>query len=314
VPPEQPDGTPQNEGHPQDSRPPCVAPVNGLSTSRDSEAIKEQLTNLLQQSGEGCNRVASMCSDTMDETNKSPFSGLYGEVPAQGSGKQMMLLPMLSVMLLVLASCGDFQDPSTDQAGNSTPIVTPQGEPLTYPIGGNEGAQAAAEAGMNDIPNGVPQPGEENSGDSTAVPVSAPSPMDLSYPLGVPAATQSSTEADLPVSAPLQSEQTQPLPATQSQQLPWASSSGTQPAFVQDPGAIPKIVTIGWDPPVTPDVLGYKVLILSASGFTYSRVVIAPMTELKLALPRGQSYLVTVTAFNSGGESPPATYVPFDLL
>lgn len=225
-----------------------------------------------------------------------------------------MLCTLLSVSAIVTASCGDLQDPSTGQAGNSTPIVTPQGEPLTYPIGENEVAQAGAEAGMNDFSNGVRQPGTQNSGDPTAAPGSTPSPTDLSDPWSVPAATQSSTQPDLPVSAPLQSEETQPLPATQSQQLPWASSSGTQPAFVQDPGATPKIVTIGWDPPVTPDVLGYKVLILSASGWTYSRVVVAPMTELKLALPRGQSYLVTVTAFNSGGESPPATYVPFDLL
>ena len=225
-----------------------------------------------------------------------------------------ILCTLLSVSAIVTASCGDFQDPSMGQAGNSTPIVTPQGEPLTYPIGGNEVAQAGAEAGMNNLSNGVPQPGTVNSGDSTAPTGSAPGPMDLSDPSGAAIATQLNTEPDLPFSAPLQSELTQQLPATQSQQLPWALSSGAPPPFVQDPGATPKIVTIGWDPPVTPDVLGYKVLILSASGFTYSRVVIAPMTELKLALPRGQSYLVTVTAFNSGGESPPATYVPFDLL
>lgn len=208
-----------------------------------------------------------------------------------------MLCPLLALALLGFTACGDFQDPSAGQPGGRAPILT---------------AQEGPEVGPELPATGIPQPEEPGLEPPTAAAESAPAPTD---PWSAPPPAPSSADPGYPGVTPVQPGATEPLPAAAPQPFPWgAPAENPPPAFVEGPDRTPKVVTISWDPSTTSDVLGYKVLIIAGSGWTYEKHVIVPKTELRLLLPRGESYMVTVTAYNSGGESPPAPYFRFDHL
>jgi hypothetical protein len=74
-----------------------------------------------------------------------------------------------------------------------------------------------------------------------------------------------------------------------------------------------KSVTLGWDPSVSQDVVGYKVYVVEVSTSAQQIIDVGSKTELMLPLKIGQSYGFTVTAYNSSFESQALPYLLFQV-
>ncbi len=85
----------------------------------------------------------------------------------------------------------------------------------------------------------------------------------------------------------------------------------------QDPtrGALEtKAITFEWNPSPSGNAAGYIVRVSAASALAHYTFKTGQETRLSVELPTGNSYIATVLAYNSAGESLPAEYIRFDLF
>lgn len=74
-----------------------------------------------------------------------------------------------------------------------------------------------------------------------------------------------------------------------------------------------KSVTLGWDPSLSQDVLGYKVYFVEVSTSVQQIIDVGSKTEFALPLRIGERYGFTVTAYNSSFESQALPYLLFQV-
>ena len=213
---------------------------------------------------------------------------------------QTILWPFLSGLLLV--SCGDFQDPATGSQG--IPVSHPSGVMTPQPEIGGTGNQPISGA-----PGEVVNPASQPMTSGTA-----PASMDQTGTEtqgGVRAIESASGSSSLP---PL-SETVQSSTGEGTTGLPWFSGGAPPPNSVP-PANRPqkKLVTFSWDPSVIDNVDGYRAYVTSLSTSARVAIDIGTGTRFSVDLAIGESYEVTVTAYNAGGESPPAIPIQFDLF
>lgn len=195
-----------------------------------------------------------------------------------------ILWPFLSVMLL--ASCGDFQDPASGSQGTTLSQPSASQAPRQQ-IDGSESRLTPASAANAVDPASLP------ARTGTAPP---PSETFGAGPRGDTLASESEAGQ---VSPPSLSE------TTQTTQL---STGGG------DNRPQTKSVTLAWDPSPSGDAAGYKVYITMVSTSVQYAFDAGPETQFQIDLPIGKSYYFTVTGYNAAGEGPPAIYFRFDLL
>ncbi|MCS6292085.1 MAG: fibronectin type III domain-containing protein [Nitrospira sp.] len=75
-----------------------------------------------------------------------------------------------------------------------------------------------------------------------------------------------------------------------------------------------KSITFEWNPSPSGNAAGYIVRVSTASAQTNYTFNTGQETRLVVDLPRGESYIATVLAYNIAGESLPADYIRFDLF
>ena len=75
-----------------------------------------------------------------------------------------------------------------------------------------------------------------------------------------------------------------------------------------------KSVTFEWSPSSSGNADGYRIQITAVSTVIHYAFETGPETRLTVDLPMEESYFATVFAFNDAGQSPPATYIRFDLF
>lgn len=205
-----------------------------------------------------------------------------------------ILCPVLIGLLLVTASCGDFQDPASgaqeshltnpaltqvtsQQTGRDESYIAPP--PAEYPRD-----QASRPLPVDSLPSSTETVG--TGGNTTLNETTAISPAEPAPSLPAPGATR------LPNQAPAD-----PMP----QALAWEKPE-TQP------------VTFEWNPSPSGDAVGYKILVTTMSAKTQYTFETGPETRLTVDLPKGESYYATLFAFNSAGQSPRTDYLRFDLF
>jgi len=91
-----------------------------------------------------------------------------------------------------------------------------------------------------------------------------------------------------------------------------ASEDGSLEAIVP-PGEM-RTVTLAWDPSISEGVLGYKVHLIVVSTAIEQIIDLGPATALAVPLKVGESYGVTVTAYNTSFESQALPYMLFHVL
>ena len=203
---------------------------------------------------------------------------------------------------LLLASCGDFQDPASSSQG--IPVSHPSGAMTPQQVTGGTGNQSISGA-----PGEVVDPASQPMNSGTAPASMEPTGTE---PQGGAPAMES---APGPSSLPSQSETGGSTTGEGTAGLLWLSG-GAPP-----PGSVPpenrpqkKLVTFSWDPSLIDNVDGYRAYVTPLS--TLARVVldIGQATRFSIDLPIGERYEVIVTAYNAAGESPPASPIQFDLF
>jgi hypothetical protein len=73
-------------------------------------------------------------------------------------------------------------------------------------------------------------------------------------------------------------------------------------------------ITFEWNPSPSGDAAGYTIRISNAAATTHYTFQTGRETRLTVELPKGESYIATVLAFNGAGQSPPADYIRFALF
>ena len=101
--------------------------------------------------------------------------------------------------------------------------------------------------------------------------------------------------------------------------LPWLSRNEPQPGPVAlENRPRKKLVTFSWDLSsignVVGNVDGYRAYVTTLSTSMRVTIDIGLATRFAVDLPIGEQYDLTVTAYNDGGESPPASPIQFDLF
>lgn len=104
------------------------------------------------------------------------------------------------------------------------------------------------------------------------------------------------------------------LPSPETTQLPTEMPSGppSQALTLEKPETQP--VTFEWNPSPSGDAAGYIVRVSTTSAQAHYTFHTGRETRLVADLPRGESYIATVLAYNIAGESLPADYIRFDLF
>ena len=215
---------------------------------------------------------------------------------------QTILWPFLSAMLLITASCGDFQDPSSGSPGTT----------LSYPSGLHAPQQqiARGEDQLTSGPHG-----------SAVDPASLPAPTDMASAATEPfgAGVRGDTRASESTI-----EQFAPPPHTGTTQLSTGRADNMSPSLSRDepqPQLVTwenrprsKSVTLAWDPSLSGNADGYRVYLTAMSTLVQYAVDAGPAIQLTADLPLGERYYFTVVAYNFTGESPPATGIHFELF
>ena len=218
-----------------------------------------------------------------------------------------ILRPLLSGMLLVTASCGDFQAPASGLTGQTSPA---SGSPRT------------------DLSQAPQQQVDQSQNQLTPVPpVYALDSASLPTPTGtVPASSETfgtGSVGDTPpnesapgqFSPPSHSGTTQLSTSGADNNPPWLSRNGPQPESVESESRpLTKSVTFGWEPSSSGNATGYKIYITTVSALGEHAFDAGPETQLKVDLPIGEKYVATVTAYNAAGESSPSSDFQFDLF
>lgn len=201
---------------------------------------------------------------------------------------------------LLLASCGDFQDPASGSQG--IPVSHPSGVMAPQQEIGGTGNQPISGA-SGEVVDPASQPMTSGT---------APASMESTgtEPQGGARAIESASGQS---SLPQQSGTVQSSTGEGTTGLPWRSSDGPPP------GSTPlenkkRLVTFSWDPSSLGNVDGYRAYVTTLSTSVRDTIEIGLVTRLSVDLPVGEKYEVTVTAYNTGGESPPAVPVQFDLF
>lgn len=218
------------------------------------------------------------------------------------SSIQTILWPFLSGMLLVTASCGDFQDPASGSQGTtlSPPSVS---QAPQQRIDGSESQLTPPPPASVVDPASLPAPTD-----------TAPTSTDTfgAGPLGDTPARESDAGQFSP---PPHSETTQLSTGGGENMPPWLSRTGPQPESVTwENRPRTKSLTLGWDPSPSGNATGYKVYITTVSDSTQDVYDVSSETQLKATLLIGKNYKFTVIAYNAAGESAPASDFHFDLF
>lgn len=219
----------------------------------------------------------------------TPTGSLYRQASVRA-----ILYPVLTGLLLITASCGDFQDPASGVQGSHlthpalTQITSQQpggdGSYIAPPPAEYPGDQASRPLPVDPVPSStgtIGTGGNTTLNETTSIYPAGPTPS-----LPAPEATQ------LPSQAPAN-----PMP----QALAWEKPE-TQP------------VTFEWNPSSSGDAAGYILRVSTASAQAHYTFKTGKETRLSVDLPRGESYIATVLAYNTAGESLPADYIRFDLF
>ena len=203
---------------------------------------------------------------------------------------------------LLLASCGDFQDPASGS----------QGTPGSHPSGVITPQQEIREVGNQPIfeaPGEVVDPAIQPMTSGTA-PASV-EPTETEPQGGAPAMESASG----PSSIPPQSGTVGSSTGEGTTGLPWLSGAAPPPSTVPlENRPQKKLVTFSWDPSVIGNIDGYRAYVTPLSTLARMTIDIGLVNRFAVDLPIGERYEVTVTAYNGGGESPPASPIQFDLF
>ncbi|HEX7766288.1 MAG TPA: fibronectin type III domain-containing protein, partial [Nitrospira sp.] len=166
---------------------------------------------------------------------------------------------------------------TSQQTGVDESYMAPP--PAEYP-----GDQASRPLPVDSLPSSTGTIG--TVGNTTINETTGISPAEPAPSLPGPGATQ------FPNQAP-----TNPMP----QPLAWEKPE-TQP------------VTFEWNPSPSGNAAGYIIRVSTTSAQTNYTFKTGQETRLVVDLPRGESYIATVLAYNIAGESLPAAYIRFDLF
>jgi hypothetical protein len=210
------------------------------------------------------------------------------------------LWPFLAGMLL--ASCGDFQDPASDA----------QGKPLSYPSV-SQADQQQIVGSESQLASGPPAYAVNTA--SLPAPTNTAPASTETFGAGSGGDTRANESAAGRFSPPPQSGTAQLSTGGGENVPPWLSSAGPQPEpGGSENGPRAKSVTLTWDPPASGNMAGYRVYVTTVSALAQYTFDAGLQTTITVALPIGERYSVTLTAYNAGGESPPAGPIQFDLF
>jgi len=107
---------------------------------------------------------------------------------------------------------------------------------------------------------------------------------------------------------------TDSMPSSGAQGAGQVATGQTQENNSQTTSEGMKSITLGWDPSVSQDVLGYKVYLVDVSNSAQEIIDVGSKTELAIPLRMGGSYGFTVTAYNSSFESQALPYLLFQVF
>jgi hypothetical protein len=223
-----------------------------------------------------------------------------------------ILRPFLLGMLLVTASCGDFQAPASGLTGQTAPASgslrtdLSQGPPSQAP-------QQQVDQSQNQL---TPVP-PVYALDSASLPTptgTAPASTE-SFGTGSVGDTPQNESAPGQFSPPPHSGTTQLSTSGADNTPPWLSRNGPQPESVESESRpLTKSVTFGWEPSSSGNATGYKIYITTVSALVQHAFDAGPETQFKVDLLVGEKYVATVTAYNAAGESLPSSDFQFDLF
>lgn len=203
----------------------------------------------------------------------------------------------------MLASCGDFQDPVPGSvvatASHPSRVTVPQQE-----ISGTGNQLTSGASG--EVVDPASQPITSGTAPASTEPTVTGSQGDARATEFAPGQSSPS-----PQSGTAQSSTGEGTTVT-----PWRSSDGPPPGPVTLENRLQKkLATFSWDPPSSGNVVnGYRAYITTLSTTMRFIIDIGLETRFSVDLPIGERYEVTVTAYNDGGESPPAVPVQFDFF
>lgn len=103
-------------------------------------------------------------------------------------------------------------------------------------------------------------------------------------------------------------------PSPETTQLPTETPSGAPPQALALEKPETQPITFEWNPSTSGDAAGYTIRISNTAATTHYTFQTGRETRLTVELPRGESYIATVLAFNGAGQSPPADYIRFALF
>jgi len=192
--------------------------------------------------------------------------------------------------MLSLTACGDFQDSASNVA-----YYTVDREGRVQAVLTNPGPTPTSSSSMSNVEQTLP-----------TIPVTE---SNSNQPPGQASGADSS--GDLPGSAPAGSIGIPP-PASQSTQPEGEDESSTLP-WLSPENLTVRTVTLAWDPPVTPNVTGYRISIRSLSSGEEYAFEMGLRYEMTVTLPTGDRYVAMVAAYNEAGHSIPAV-IGFDLF
>ncbi len=104
------------------------------------------------------------------------------------------------------------------------------------------------------------------------------------------------------------------LPSPETTQLPTETPAGPPPQALALEKPETQPITFEWNPSPSGDAAGYTIRISNAAATTHYTFQTGRETRLTVELPKGESYIATVLAFNGAGQSPPADYIRFALF
>ncbi len=204
---------------------------------------------------------------------------------------------ILPGMLLIVVSCGDFQDPASGLAPHNAAVSDPhQAETaslLLSPMPHESGDVADTRILDRSVPS--------TSVGSDPIAASGTTPFASSDATG--AVPQSTTDLDGPgrgASAFQHSSAASTPSQTQMEQASPALSTGESRVSP---------VTLAWDPSSSGNATGYQVHVLSLPSRLMFTTDAGPSTSLTLTLPTGETYFFSVTAYNAAGESDRSAYL-----
>lgn len=223
-----------------------------------------------------------------------------------------ILRPLLSGMLLVTASCGDFQASSSGLTGQTAPASGSLRTDLSQALPSQD-PQQQVDLSQNQL---TPVP-PVYALDSASLPTptgTAPASAET-FGTGSVGETPPNESAPGQFSPPPHSETTQ-LPTSGTDNNPlWLSRNGSQPESVgSESSSLTKSVTFAWEPSASGNAAGYKIYVTTVSALVQHVFDAGSETQFKVDLLIGERYVATVTAYNSAGESLPSSDFQFDLF